>query len=428
MDPLSAFSLAASILQFIDVGVQVVSGSVEIYQSVTGASALHDEAEVLAANITVIGDHLGKSLRLDGIPFVLGKYETHLEGLRLRSQDLAQELLDALAKLKIHVTSEHDETRKEVTAAGKEIQVTVAASERRLTSQNLEEHERTRKELQETKDELIRQIGGKEVYFKRKLRKLNWGWQKLSEKERRYLKMMQNERIRDICVKICVLESIEKQAQDLAAGSSSSASWKTGQYPTPRMLAERLPDMSSEPETRQHKRAMIWIWGTGNETALAFVVFSSKFSHAETAFAEYMLPLNVEDPTTDKDFFKLLEYTVLRDLQVPGYFDTSLEELGIAELYADDHRHVRVTQRGEVPEANDSRWQYFPKPMDVIPPVGDWTLYDYARNHDRAGNRRAILDRIPKATLSLGDLLPDSHGKLWGLYLQCKDCYDSCTQ
>jgi hypothetical protein len=101
MDPLTAFSLAASILQFIDVGVKVVSGSAEIFHSATGTSSLYEEAEVLAGNITVICDQLGNSLRPDGSYNVLNKYETHLEGFRLRSQVLAQELLDKLAKLRV---------------------------------------------------------------------------------------------------------------------------------------------------------------------------------------------------------------------------------------------------------------------------------------------------------------------------------------
>lgn len=101
MDPLTAFSLAASILQFIDVGIKVVSGSVESFQSATGTSSLNEEAEVFAGIITIIGDQLRNSLRPDGSYNVLNKYETHLEGLRLRSQFLAQELLNKLNKLRV---------------------------------------------------------------------------------------------------------------------------------------------------------------------------------------------------------------------------------------------------------------------------------------------------------------------------------------
>lgn len=88
-------------MQFIDVGTKVVSESVEIYQSASGASALNQESELLAGSITVIDGQLGKSLRANGSYDVLGQYETHLEDLRLRSQALAQELLGKLDKLKV---------------------------------------------------------------------------------------------------------------------------------------------------------------------------------------------------------------------------------------------------------------------------------------------------------------------------------------
>lgn len=120
MDPLTAVSLAASILQIIDIGTKVISESVEIYQSATGASSVSEEAETMVDNIKAISGQLRKSLRPNGSHDVLNKYETHLEGLRLRSQDVAQELLDKLASLRV------DETNKilrRVKSVGKALKV-----------------------------------------------------------------------------------------------------------------------------------------------------------------------------------------------------------------------------------------------------------------------------------------------------------------
>lgn len=74
MNPLSAFNLAASILQSIDIGVKVVSESFEIYQSTTGASSVSEEAETMVGDITVIGGQSRRSLRPDDSYDVLNEY------------------------------------------------------------------------------------------------------------------------------------------------------------------------------------------------------------------------------------------------------------------------------------------------------------------------------------------------------------------
>jgi hypothetical protein len=45
MDPISILGLAANILQFIDYGTQLLSGTQEIYRSATGASSENIEIE-----------------------------------------------------------------------------------------------------------------------------------------------------------------------------------------------------------------------------------------------------------------------------------------------------------------------------------------------------------------------------------------------
>lgn len=567
MDPLTAFSLAASILQFIDVGVKVVSGSVEIFNSATGTSSLDDEAGLLAGDITVICDQLRNSLKPDGSYNVLNKYETHLEGLRLRSQVLAQELLDKLAKLRVdgeksmlkrvksvgmalkivlkdkgkidelqkrldairdeleahvvidmrnsiniimvaqseqysqlddlnkkmiealseafesnntkvdvilqayerkvsglhkemknHVSEEHDETRKEITAGRQELKVTVTAFEQKFLSQNQKEHDRTRKELQEFRDELVRQIGEREAYFHQQQQKLNLNWQSLGEKERKDLTKIQNERVLDISTKIYALESIENEEHMLAAGSSSSVGWKVGPYPTPRPLVGQPPvrpksaDMSSESQSHHQVSNLVTGLATSqfstNQLLSASGEQGTRRRSLSSAFLQtavvpirpmyvfirldegsnpaLLLQLNIEELHTDVGFFEFFQ-SILLGLENGRYYnwETILEgrkvkkgfqRIEFAEFYADDEEHVRVVTPGAVPDANGLRWQYFPKPMDINPPVGGDTLLDYAREPSRAGeNRHNVLDRIPKTSLRFKELLPDSSGKVWGL-------------
>lgn len=104
-----------------------------------------------------------------------------------------------------HISEEHDETRKEITAGRQEFKVTVTAFEQKLLSQNQKEHEHTRNELQEFKDDLVRQIREREACFHQQQQKLNWKWQNMGEKERKDLTKMQNERVFDISSKIYAL-------------------------------------------------------------------------------------------------------------------------------------------------------------------------------------------------------------------------------
>ncbi|ROV96240.1 hypothetical protein VMCG_07708 [Cytospora schulzeri] len=556
MDPLTAFSLAASILQFIDVGSKVVTESVDIYRSATGASSVSEEAEILIGNITVIGDQLGKSLRPDGSYDVLNKYETHLEGLRLRSQELAQELLNKLAKLRVdgeksmlkrvksvgmalkivfkdkdeidelrkrlngirdeleahvvvdmrnsinmimvtqseqyahlhdlnkrmmealfealesnntkvdailrvydqkatllheemktHVTAEHVDTRREITDRTQELKVTVTAFEEKLLSQNLKEHERTRKELQEIKDNLVRQIGEREASFNKQQERLNLKWQWLSEKNRKDLTKLQNELVLDISTKIYALEEIEKEYGSAADSSSPSTSWKVVPYPTPRLLVEKPPvrpksaDISSEIQRRQVSDLLQGLTTTQlsgdhlspgpGEQGIRRRSLSSAF--LQTAFVPrrplyvvvllqvaerpaFLLQLSVEELRDDEEFFVHLD----RRIEIASRGDSYSEDgdyatVEFAEFYADDETHVRVVTSGAVPEADDQRWQYLPKPMDVFPPVGETTLMDYAKAPYTARSRCNVLNRLPKTTLKLKELLPDSSGKLWGL-------------
>jgi len=58
MDPISILGLAANILQFIDYGTQLLSGTQEIYKSATGTSSENIEIEEISGRLSVFSDEL----------------------------------------------------------------------------------------------------------------------------------------------------------------------------------------------------------------------------------------------------------------------------------------------------------------------------------------------------------------------------------
>lgn len=62
MDPLSAVSVAAAVIQFVEFGRKVVSKGSEIYNSVQGASIDHVQSEAAARNLVQLNEALKASL------------------------------------------------------------------------------------------------------------------------------------------------------------------------------------------------------------------------------------------------------------------------------------------------------------------------------------------------------------------------------
>lgn len=264
----------------------------------------------------------------------------------------------------------------------------------------------------------------------------------------------------------------------LAAGSSSSVGWKVDAYPTPRPLVGQLPvrpksaDISSEAQRHHQVSNHVTVLSTSqfstNQLLPASGEQGTRRRSLSSAFLQtavrpmyvyirldegstyaLLLQLNIEELHTDVDFFKFFQCTLLgyeysrhmhfdwetsphkREV-MEGFQRIEFAEVGplqrhrtepklrrrYIQFYADDLDHVRVVTPGAVPDANDSRWQYLPKPMDVIPPVGEQMLLDYAREPYYRHARRNILDRIPKTRLRFEELLPDCSGKFWGLNIQ----------
>lgn len=102
MDPLSALSVAASVMQFLDFGASLVSETHAVYKSATGQtravvelSALAADLSILSKNITDHLTHFGQDVPPDKSP----------KGLLLRicteSLDLCSEISTQVEKLKV---------------------------------------------------------------------------------------------------------------------------------------------------------------------------------------------------------------------------------------------------------------------------------------------------------------------------------------
>ena len=93
MDPLSALSLAATVIQFVDFAHKLVSGSREIYKSATGLTDQNSILEIIADDV---------SERCDQIPDDFGNSNAglRLQKLAAKSRDLAASILRVLDELK----------------------------------------------------------------------------------------------------------------------------------------------------------------------------------------------------------------------------------------------------------------------------------------------------------------------------------------
>ncbi|KAL3443588.1 hypothetical protein BJX65DRAFT_311748 [Aspergillus insuetus] len=94
MEPLTAVSLAGTILQFIDFSSKLVAGTYEVYRSASGATAENEDIT------TVISDLKEVTSELDVDIPGRGKHEKALKALATKCADLSGQLLAVLEKLK----------------------------------------------------------------------------------------------------------------------------------------------------------------------------------------------------------------------------------------------------------------------------------------------------------------------------------------
>lgn len=94
MDPITAISLASSLITFVDFASKVVAGTYEVYSSTTGASAENAHIDC------IIGDLQDVATDLETDAIGNSKHEKALKELASKCGEVAHDLLLLLKKIK----------------------------------------------------------------------------------------------------------------------------------------------------------------------------------------------------------------------------------------------------------------------------------------------------------------------------------------
>ena len=97
VDPFTALSVAAAVIQFVDFSVSIVSKGRHLYKSPTGSLAEHDEAWITADRLHSMANVLTTSMKAE---FAFGEDEA-LTTICIECVDIAEQLQFELSKLKV---------------------------------------------------------------------------------------------------------------------------------------------------------------------------------------------------------------------------------------------------------------------------------------------------------------------------------------
>lgn len=102
MDPFSAFSLAASVVQFLEFGAKLISESSEIYKSTRGLTIEYAELEDVCLNLSSLSASLAESSAESTFNTIRrSQKEEALRRMAVACKNIADELLAALRKLNL---------------------------------------------------------------------------------------------------------------------------------------------------------------------------------------------------------------------------------------------------------------------------------------------------------------------------------------
>ena len=100
MDPLSALSVASSVIEYVDFAFKLMSGSRELYNSADGSSSVNSDLEFIAKDLTEICSRLSQNGSY--IPDKMAsKPEPALLQMSQSSEKLAQKFSSVLQSLKV---------------------------------------------------------------------------------------------------------------------------------------------------------------------------------------------------------------------------------------------------------------------------------------------------------------------------------------
>ncbi len=102
MDPLTALSVAAAVIQFVDFGLRLTSAGIELYES--GSLAVNDELELITRDLTRLAQDIVAA------PTHMLNYsedEASLKKLANECQKIGEELLAQLKSLRVRPSGNH---------------------------------------------------------------------------------------------------------------------------------------------------------------------------------------------------------------------------------------------------------------------------------------------------------------------------------
>jgi hypothetical protein len=106
MDPLTALSIAASVVQFVDYGTKLLSKGRELYKSADGALSENVELEGASSRLNLLSSDLQKSLRGGGQGAVNERDEA-LETICKGCIEVSEDLTARLKKLMLPSDQKH---------------------------------------------------------------------------------------------------------------------------------------------------------------------------------------------------------------------------------------------------------------------------------------------------------------------------------
>lgn len=101
LDPLTAISLASSVVQFTDFGIRLVTGTIELYYSADGANAERSSLESKTTQVRNLADQVIYPLEHDDDDGPSSKHKEELKRLATSCKELASDLLSVLDGLKV---------------------------------------------------------------------------------------------------------------------------------------------------------------------------------------------------------------------------------------------------------------------------------------------------------------------------------------
>jgi hypothetical protein len=122
MDPISAFCFAASIVNFVDFGGKLLSGTSEVYHSLSGQTMRHIELSQLVIDLSSMSADVHEKLKhFQESNKSMCATDKTMERLCRECRTIANELNAALQKLKAQGTTKLDLMRKSISVALKSI-------------------------------------------------------------------------------------------------------------------------------------------------------------------------------------------------------------------------------------------------------------------------------------------------------------------